>query len=119
MMRKQNVSWRSLDANEPGRVPNIPEEDRLLRLSAEGGYLPGIHALGLLLVNHPDLPQAPQEATNLLLLAAGAGSWQSSTLLGVLARDGRLLPRDQKAAYRWFRIAIFTGRRRGRGLSAS
>jgi TPR repeat protein len=99
----------ALDANEPGRVPNIPEEDRLLRLSADGGYLPGIHALGLLLVNHPDLPQAPQEATNLLLLAAGSGSWQSSVILGVLARDGRLVPKDQRAAYRWFRIAASQG----------
>jgi hypothetical protein len=98
-----------LDANEPGRVPNIPEQDRLLRLSADSGYLPGIHALGLLLVNHPGLPQAPQEATNLLLLAAGSGSWQSSAVLGVLARDGRLLPKDQRVAYRWFRIAASQG----------
>jgi TPR repeat protein len=99
----------TLDAKEPGRVPNIPEEDRLLRLSADSGYLPGIHGLGLLLVNHPDLPQAPQEATNLLLLAAGSGSWQSSVVLGVLARDGRLLPKDQRVAYRWFRIAASQG----------
>ena len=60
-------------------------------------------------MNHPDLPQAPQEATNLLLSAAGAGSWQSSAALGMLARDGRLLPKDQRAAYRWFRIAVLQG----------
>jgi TPR repeat protein len=99
----------SLDANEPGRVPDIAEEARLLRLSADAGYLPAIHALGVLLVNHPGQPQAPQEATNLLLFSAGVGSWRSSAVLGLLARDGRLLPKDQRTAYRWFRIAALQG----------
>ena len=73
------------------------------------GYVPAMHRLGLLLVNHPDLPQDPQEATNLLLSAAAAGSWQSSAVLGILARDGRLLPKDQSTAYRWYRIAASQG----------
>jgi TPR repeat protein len=98
-----------LDAVEPGRVPDFAEQARLLRLSTGGGYVPAIHRLGVLLVNHPDLPQAPQEATNLLLSAAGAGSWQSSAVLGMLARDGRLSPKDQITAYRWFRIAASQG----------
>jgi uncharacterized protein len=98
-----------LDANAPGRVPDIAGEARLLRLSADTGYLPAIHDLGMLLVNHPGLPQAPQEATNLLLFAAGVGSWQSSAALGLLSRDGRLLPKDERAAYRWFRIAVLQG----------
>jgi TPR repeat protein len=71
--------------------------------------VPAIHLLGLLLVNHPDLPQDPQEATDLLLSAAAAGSWQSSVVLGILSRDGRLLPKDQNAAYRWYRIAASQG----------
>ena len=99
----------ALDADTPGRAPDIAAEARLLRLSAGTGYLPAIHALGMLLVNNPGLPQAPQEATNLLLFAAGAGSWESSAALGLLARDGRLLPKDEKAAYRWFRIAVLQG----------
>jgi TPR repeat protein len=99
----------ALDANEPGRMPNVAEEGRLLRLSAGAGYLPGIHALGVLLVNHPGLSQAPQEPANLLLFAAGVGSWQSSAVLGMLARDGRLLPKDPRAAYRWYRIAVLQG----------
>jgi TPR repeat protein len=97
------------DANEPGRVPDLAAEARLLRLSAGGGYVPAIHRLGLLLVNHSDLPQDPQEATTLLLSAAAAGSWQSSAVLAMLARDGRLLPKDQRTAYRWYRIAAAQG----------
>ncbi|HTZ59384.1 MAG TPA: tetratricopeptide repeat protein [Acidobacteriaceae bacterium] len=98
-----------MDEKEPGRVADPANEARLLRLSASSGYVPAIHGLGLLLVNHPELPQAPQEATSLLLSAAGAGSWQSSAVLGMLARDGKLLPKDQTAAYRWFRIAVLQG----------
>jgi TPR repeat protein len=98
-----------LDAKAPGRVPDFAAEARLLRLSAASGYVPAIHLLSLLLVNHPDLPQNPQEATNLLLSAAAAGSWQSSVVLGILSRDGRLLPKDQNTAYRWYRIAASQG----------
>jgi TPR repeat protein len=96
--------------DEPGRVPDLANDVRLLRLSAASGYVPAMHRLGLLLVNHSDLPQTPREATDLLLSAAEAGSWQSSALLGILARDGRLVPQDQEGAYRWFRIAVSQGR---------
>ena len=95
---------------EPSRVPDLASDVRLLRLSAGSGYVPAIHRLGLLLVNHSALPQGPREATDLLLSAAEAGSWQSSALLGILARDGQLMPQDQTAAYRWFRIAVSQGR---------
>ena len=97
------------EAEEPGRVPDLANEIKLLRLSAASGYVPAIHRLGLQLVNHPGLPQAPQEATGLLLSAAKAGAWQSSALLGILARDGQLVPQDPRAAYRWFRIAVAQG----------
>jgi len=60
-------------------------------------------------VNHPDLAQLPREATNLLLSAAYAGDWQSSAALGMLARDGRRMPKDQRVAYRWFCIAVLQG----------
>jgi TPR repeat protein len=99
----------SFDANEPGRVPDLANEARLLRLSAADGYVPAMHGAGLLLVNHPDLAQLPQEATDLLLSAAYAGDWQSSAVLGMLARDGRRMPKDQRAAYRWFCIAVLQG----------
>ena len=99
----------SFDANEPGRVPDLANEAKLLRLSAADGYVPAMHGAGLLLVNHPDLAQLPQEATNLLLSAAYAGDWQSSAALGMLARDGRRMPKDQRVAYRWFCIAVLQG----------
>jgi TPR repeat protein len=99
----------ALDANEPGRVPNLANEEKLLRLSAAGGYVEGIHSLGLLLVNHPALPQTEGEATNLLTASAQSGYWASSAALGILSRDGRLLAKDQRAAYRWFRIAVLQG----------
>ena len=99
----------SFDANGPGRVPDLANEAKLLRLSAADGYVPAMHGAGLLLVNHPDLAQLPQEATNLLLSAAYAGDWQSSAALGMLARDGRRMPKDQRVAYRWFCIAVLQG----------
>jgi TPR repeat protein len=99
----------SFDANEPGRLPDLANEAKLLRLSAADGYVPAMHGAGLLLVNHPDLAQLPQEATNLLLSAAYAGDWQSSAVLGMLARDGRRMPKDQRVAYRWFCIAVLQG----------
>jgi uncharacterized protein len=98
-----------LDSQEPRRVPDLANEAKLLRFSAAGGYVPAIHALGLLLVNHPELPQASKQATDLLMLSAGAGNWQSSAVLGMLSRDGRLLPKDRIAAYRWYRIAVLQG----------
>ena len=97
------------DANEPGHAPDLAREAKLLRLSAATGYVPAIHALGLLLVNHPDLPQAKEEANSLLMSSARAGYWPSSAALGVMARDGRLVPKDQRAAYRWLRIAVLQG----------
>ena len=99
----------SFDANEPGRVPDLLKEAKLLRLSAAAGYVPAIHGTGLLLVNHADLAQRPEEATNFLLSSAKAGDWQSSAVLGMLARDGRRTPKDQRVAYRWFCIAILQG----------
>jgi TPR repeat protein len=97
------------DAYEPGHVPDVALEAKLLRLSASTGYVPALHGLGLLLVNHPELPQANEEATNLLMSSAQAGYWPSSAALGILARDGRLIPKDQRVAYRWLRIAVLQG----------
>ena len=99
----------SFDENEPGRVPDLANDAKLLRLSAAAGYVPAMHSAGLLLVNHPELTQPPEEATNLLLSAANAGYWQASATLGILARDGRRMAKDQTVAYRWFSIAVLQG----------
>jgi len=66
---------------------NLPQGAKLLRQSAGAGYVPAMHALGLLLTNHPELTDSRQEARTLLEAAAGAGSWKSSVVLGILARD--------------------------------
>lgn len=83
---------------------------RLLRQSARAGYVPAMHALGILLVDHPDIAQKPPgEAVAMLLSAAEAGTWQSSLALGVLARDGRGTNQDWGEAFRWFTIASRQG----------
>jgi TPR repeat protein len=91
------------------QVPDLAREADLFRLSAAGGYVKAMHSLGLFLVNHPDLPQAKDEATDALKAASMAGSWESSAVVGTLARDGQLIVKDQRAAYRWYRIAVLQG----------
>lgn len=81
----------------------------LLHQAADAGYVPAMHSLGLLLVNHPELKQDPQQSRTLLETAANAGSWKSSIVLGILARDGRGVPVDDKTAYFHFRVAVLQG----------
>jgi TPR repeat protein len=80
-----------------------------LRQSAAGGYVPAMHSLGLLLVNHSELAKSQEEALSMLEAAANAGSWRSSVVLGVLARDGKGVPEDSKVAYHHFQVAILQG----------
>jgi TPR repeat protein len=88
---------------------DLPKAAGLLRQAADGGYVAAMHSLGLMLVNHPELKQGPQESRTLLETAANAGSWKSSVVLGILARDGRGAPVDYKAAYYHFRVALLQG----------
>jgi TPR repeat protein len=99
-------SLYSLYADHPRDFPKAAE---LLSEAADAGYVPAMHSLGLLLVNHPELKQNPQQRQTLLETAANAGSWKSSVVLGILARDGRGVPIDNKAAYFHFRAAILQG----------
>jgi hypothetical protein len=68
-----------------------------------------MYSLGKLLLDHPELSQSPDEATERLLAAAEGGYWQASMMLGVIARDGMKSPVDMAAAYHWFTIAIRQG----------
>ena len=81
----------------------------LFRISAAKGYVPAIHQLGLLLVNHPDLAGSTQEAVPLLREASSAGCWKSSAVLGILARDGRSMPADPALASYYFHLAVLQG----------
>lgn len=84
---------------------DLPKAAGFLRSAAQAGYVPAMHSLGLLLVNHPALPQKSGEAVAMLEAAANGGSWRSAAVLGVLARDGKYESRDAAEAYRWFLIA--------------
>ena len=80
-----------------------------LQLSAAKGYVPGIHQLGLLLVRHPELADSPQQAVSLLQESSTAGTWKSSVILGILARDGRTAPADPALASYYFHLAVLQG----------
>jgi hypothetical protein len=90
-------------------VHNFSKAAELLQRAADAGYVPAMHSLGLLLVNHPELKQTPEQIRTLLEKAAAAGSWKSSIVLGILARDGRGTPVDYAEAYFHFRLAVLQG----------
>jgi TPR repeat protein len=88
---------------------DLPRAAVLLRDSASAGYVPAMHSLGLLLTNHPELAISPDEHQSLLTQASNAGSWRSTAVLGVLARDGKGSARDPETAYYLFRLALLQG----------
>lgn len=98
----------SIDENHAHDLVKAAE---FLERASKSGYVPAMHALGLLLVNHPEIAQQrmPGEATQLLESAAESGNWQSAAVLGILVRDGRGTQQDSDAAYRWFTIAAKQG----------
>ncbi|HVT96536.1 MAG TPA: tetratricopeptide repeat protein, partial [Acidobacteriaceae bacterium] len=64
------------------------------RKSLEGGYVPAMHSLALLLEDHPELAKSDREFLHLFEQAAGLGQWKSSLALGMLFNEGKLVPRD-------------------------
>jgi uncharacterized protein len=92
-----------------GERKTLRKEEELLRRSMNAGYVPAKHALGLLLSNHPELASTPREPIQLLEESAELGSWRSSVVLGILARDGRGVPADPRMAYYYFRVAELQG----------
>jgi TPR repeat protein len=99
----------SLFSVTPDHAHDFRKAANLLRDSARAGYVPSMHSLGLLLVNHPELEQARHEGRTFLETAADAGEWRSSVFLGILARDGRDGPVDRKSALLHFQIAVLQG----------
>lgn len=111
------ASLFSVDAGHPH---DFLKAAGLLRESASAGYVSAMHSLGLLLVNHPDLARTPQEPRTLLEEASEAGSWRSTVLLGVLARDGKgAAAPDPETAYYEFQIAMLQGGDEARRLLAN
>jgi uncharacterized protein len=88
---------------------NIERAAALFRESADAGFIPAKHSLGLLMLNHPELGHSSDESLVNLNQAAAAGTWKSQIVLGILARDGKSVARDDRMAYFHFRIAAQQG----------
>jgi len=86
-------------------IPELKKAAQFFRESAESGYVPAMHALGLLLVREPELVQVHDQPVALLKEASEAGSWRASLILGVLYRDGRGVPADRRTAYYEFALS--------------
>ena len=99
----------SLYSTEPRHPHDFHKAAALLRSSASDGYVPAMHSLALLLINHPKEEQTNREARSMLEAAAAAGEWKSSVVLGILARDGKGVPVDKRAADYYFHVAILQG----------
>jgi TPR repeat protein len=99
----------ALYSGAPDHLHDFRKAANLLRRSSESGYIPAMHSLGLLLVNHTELEQTPHEAVTWLEAAMAAGQWKSAILLGILARDGKGISVDKKSALYHFLIAALQG----------
>jgi len=99
----------SLFSTSNDHLHDFPKAARLLRRASGEGYVPAMHSLGVLLIEHPELARSPQEARHLLETAADAGSWKASIVLGVLARDGIGTPVNSAEAFYHFQIAALQG----------
>jgi TPR repeat protein len=80
-----------------------------LRKSIDGGYVPAMHSLALLLKAHPEMEKSDREFLNLFERASGYGQWKSSLALGMLLSEGRLVPRDPGRAYYYLELAALQG----------
>lgn len=109
-----------LSCQSDGAQRDLRRASELLRFSASKGYVAGKHALGLLLVNHPEFAVSAAEATVALQEASDAGNWKSSVVLGVLARDGKNgATLDPSRAYYYFHLAALQGGKENQQLVAA
>lgn len=99
----------ALYSTAPDHPHDLAIAVRFLRQAAEVKYVPAMHSLALLVIQHPELAKSRHEAQDLLEFAANAGYWKSSVLRGIVARDGNGVAADSKAAYYHFRVAILQG----------
>jgi TPR repeat protein len=96
-------------STDRGNIPELKKAAQYFRESVGAGYVPAMHALGLLLVRVPALTLPQDQPVALLKEASEAGSWKASLILGVLSRDGRGVPADRKAAYYQIVLAKLQG----------
>jgi TPR repeat protein len=107
-----------LSAGTPSNQ-DLLKATKLLRQSIKGGFVAAQHSLGLLLINHPDLPARQNEAVDALQTASEEGVWKSSVVLGAVYRDGKTVPADHARAYFYFRLAQLQGGENGRATVAA
>jgi TPR repeat protein len=98
---------------------NLQRSAALMRESASAGFVPAMHSLGMLMINHPEFMASQEEALSLLNEAAADGTWKSSVVLGILSRDGKLVPKDDKEAYFHFKVAALQGGNEATALVAN
>lgn len=106
-------------SEQPGHPKDTKRALSLFRQSAAAGFVPAMHAAGRLLVNNPELCNSHEEALKLLNDAAEAGTWQSSMILGALARDGKWVPQDDRQAYAHFMAGGIQGGDAAKALVAN
>jgi hypothetical protein len=82
---------------------------RPLRMASSAGNVPTMNSLGFLFIKHPGLAGSPDAVRISLETAAGNGSWKSSAVLGILAREGNGVAQKRAAAYDHFQVAILQG----------
>lgn len=104
----ENRLAEMLLAGNPTRQ-DLTKAAKLFRQSVKGGYVPAEYSIGLLLINHPELPAQPREALDYLQNASEAGIWKSSAVLGALYRDGNGVQKDHAKAFSYFRLALLQG----------
>jgi TPR repeat protein len=88
---------------------NIKRAAKLLRESANDGFVPSMYSLAFLIVKYPELGDRRVEAIKLLNDAADVGVRKASIVLGILSRDGKWGPKNAGDAYLHFKIATLQG----------
>jgi uncharacterized protein len=98
---------------------NLQRSAALMREAASSGFVPAMHSLALLMINHPEYMPSQAEALSLLDEAAADGTWKSSIVLGILSREGKLVPQNDKDAYFHFKVAALQGGNEATALVAN
>jgi TPR repeat protein len=107
-----------LKTGQFGHAPDLNKAVSLLKKSADAGYVPAMHELGLLYVRNPQFGDAAA-AKQLLEAASAAGNWRSTIVLALLNRDGKFVQANPRRAYYYFRLSALQGGDKARQLVAA
>ncbi|HEY3706182.1 MAG TPA: tetratricopeptide repeat protein [Terracidiphilus sp.] len=81
----------------------------LLRRSSDRGYVRAKYALGIMLLNAPQLTRSPAEAIKLLEDASNAGDWLAAMALGDISSSGYHAAKDFARAFYFYKVAMLEG----------